>query len=184
MALGNFRVEMRDAGLRGRPDLIYRLRVSRSDPDFEVSTLVPQATIVEGGDATFLVRVRRVGGWNTAVEVWVEDAPPGVASQRVIAQPVNTRFRGTFGEDFFFDGTNIDVPLKAQEGAPAGAWPLRVKARGVMNGKAVERTAVVFHHWYQTGFLRGPTQEQQFILTVSKPFPNGAEEQRSESAGK
>jgi hypothetical protein len=179
---GQYRVEMRDAGLRGRRDLIYRLHVSRSDPDFELSTLAPQVTVVQGRAATFLVRVRRVGGWNAPVQVWIENAPPGVTSETVTAEPVNTRFRGTFGEDFFFDGTNVEVALKASEGTPPGAYAVRVKARGTMHEKTVEHSAVVFHHWYQTGFLRGPTQEQQFIVTVAKPSPEAAGEQASASA--
>jgi hypothetical protein len=181
---GRYRVEMRDAGLRGREDLIYRLQVSRSDPDFQVSVLAPQVTVLQGSSATFAVRVRRLGGWDAPVEVWVENMPPGVRSKPVVAEPVNTRFRGTFGEDFFFDGTTVDVPLQVQEGTPPGAYSLRVKAKGTIHNKTVERTALVFHHWYQTGFLRGPTQEQQFFMTVSKPSEAKPQEQASDSVSK
>ena len=117
---GRYRIEMRDAGLRGRDDFVYRLSVSRANPSFEVAVLTNQMTVLPGQPAQLPVRVRRLGGWNTPIEVWVEGLPEGVSSKKVIAEPVNTRFRGTFGEDFFFDGTNVDLPLETSETATLG----------------------------------------------------------------
>jgi len=108
------------------------------------------------------------GGWNTPVKVWVEGLPPRVESQSAVAQPVNTRFRGTFGEDFFFDGTNVDILLQAHTGAPPGWQPLKIRASGEMNGKRLERTALVYYPWQQTGYLRGPS-EDGMVLTVAGP---------------
>ena len=165
---GRYRVEMRDAGLRGRPDLIYRLRVEPARPSFEVFILTSQITVLPEHLASLPVRVRRRGGWDAAVEVRVAGLPPGVRSKTVVVEPVNSRFRGTFGEDFFLDGTNVDVPLEAVEGAPAGMHRLGVKAWGTMNGQTQEHAAEVLHPWVPTHtFLRGPTQEQETLLTVA-----------------
>ena len=164
---GRYRIEMRDAGLRGRDDFVYRLSVGRASPSFEVAVLTNQVTVLPGQLAQLPVRVRRLGGWNTPVEVWVEGLPDGVSSKKVIAEPVNTRFRGTFGEDFFFDGTNVDLPLEATETATLGICELRVKARGIINGKGLEQTASIFYPWQQTGHLRGRTAEGLLLMTVA-----------------
>ena len=164
---GRYRLEMRDAGLRGRDDFVYRLSVSHANPSFEVAVLTNQITVLPGQPAQLPVRVRRLGGWNTPIEVWVEGLPEGVSSKKVIAEPVNTRFRGTFGEDFFFDGTNVDLTLEASEAATFGASKLRVKARGIINDKGIEQTASIFYPWQQTGYLRGRTAEGLLLMTVA-----------------
>jgi hypothetical protein len=164
---GRYRIEMRDAGLRGRDDFVYRLSVSRANPSFEVAVLTNQVTVLPGQPAQLPVRVRRLGGWNTPIEVWVEGLPEGVSSKKILAEPVNTRFRGTFGEDFFFDGTNVDLPLETNETATLGISRLRVKARGVMGNKSVEETAAILYPWQQTGYLRGRTAEGLLLMTVA-----------------
>ena len=167
---GRYRIEMRDAGLRGQDDFVYRLLIAHSDPTFELVALTNQISVLAGGNGKIPVRVRRLGGWNTPVKVWVEGLPAPVESQSAVAEPANTRFRGTFGEDFFFDGTNVDLPLQAQQSASLGVWPVRVYARGTMEGKTVERRAVVFYPWQQTGYVRGKTDAQELLVTVA-PAP-------------
>jgi hypothetical protein len=164
---GRYRLEMRDAGLRGRDDFVYRLSVSRANPSFEVAVLTNQITVLPGQPAQLPVRIRRLGGWNTPIEVWVEGLPEGVSSKKVVAAPLNTRFRGTFGEDFFFDGTNVDLTLEASEAATFGSSKLRVKARGIVNDTGIEQTASIFYPWLQTGYLRGRTAEGLLLMTVA-----------------
>ena len=97
----------------------------------------------------------------------MEGLPEGVSSKKMLAEPVNTRFRGSFGEDFFFDGTNVDLPLETNGTAALGVSRLRVKARGVVNNKSVEQTAAIFYPWQQTGYLRGRTAEALLLMTVA-----------------
>jgi len=125
--------------------------------------------VLSGRDATIPVRVGRLGGLDSPVKVWVEGLPERVESQSVIAEPVNTKFRGTFGEDFFFDGTNVDLPVQAHAGAPLGSCAVRIRARGTMRGKILERTAVVFYPWQQTGYIHGRADDQELLLTVAEP---------------
>ena len=166
---GNYKVLFRDAGKRGHPTFVYRLSVQRAKPDFELSVLTNQMTLKKGKPSTLRVRVRRVGGWSVPVEVWIDDLPKGVASQKMTAAPTNTRIRGTFGEDFFVDGTNVELPLEALSGALPGRWPLVVRGRGVLDGRVVEHTARVAYPWQKTGFIRGLTDEQQMVLTLAEP---------------
>ncbi|HTM47341.1 MAG TPA: PPC domain-containing protein [Bryobacteraceae bacterium] len=165
---GRYRIEMRDAGFRGREGFVYRLSIGRSKPDFELVSLTNQLSVLAGHKAALPVRVRRLGGWNAPVKVWLDGLPSRVESHSMIAEPVNTRFRGTFGEDFFFDGTNVDVPVEAHQGAALGAYPLRLRASGTMNGVTLERSAVVFYPWQQTGYIRGKADDQDLLLTVAE----------------
>src|SRR5262249_40132052 len=128
-----------------------------------------QVSVVAGQTAVLPVRIRRFGGWNAPVEVWVEGLPARVESQHTTAEPVNTRFRGTFSEDFFFDGTNVELPLQAHSGAKPSCTPVQVRAKGVFDGRTMEQTARVHYPWQQTGYLRGPGADQQMMLTVAPP---------------
>ena len=166
---GNYKVLFRDAGKRGHPTFVYRLSVQRAKPDFELSVLTNQMTLRKGKPSTLRVRVRRAGGWNVPVDVWIDDLPKGVASEKMTAAPTNTRIRGTFGEDFFVDGTNVELPLEALSDALPGRWPLVVRGRGVLDGRVVEHAARVAYPWQKTGFIRGFTDEQQMILTLAEP---------------
>jgi IPT/TIG domain-containing protein len=165
---GRYRAEIRDASLRGRDDFVYRLSVKRAEPSFELIVLTNQITVLPGQPAKLPVRVKRRGGWNVPVEVWAEALPQDVTSKPALAEPINTRFRGTFGEDFFFDGTNVELPLEAKEEAALGTYPLRIRGRGVVNGKTVEQTATVYYPWQQTGYVRGRTEEQAMLMTVAQ----------------
>ena len=165
---GRYRVVLRDAGKRGRPEFVYRLTVRRAAPSFELTVLTNQTSVSQGQSTSLLARVRRLDGWDTPVDVWIDQLPEGVKSERVTAEPENTRYRGVFGEDFFLDGTNVDLPLAVDPAAPANAWPLVIRARGEKGGNVVEHTAKVVYPWKKTGYIRGLTREQLILLTTTE----------------
>lgn len=165
---GSYKVLFHDAGKRGHPTFVYRLAVRQARPDFELGVLTNQTTVRKGESSGLRVRVRRTGGWNLPVDVWIDNLPKGIVSQKTTADPTHTRIRGTFGEDFFVDGTNVELPLEARSNALAGRWPLVVRGRGVLDGRVVERIAKVFYPWQKTGFVRGATAEQQMVLTLAE----------------
>ena len=171
---GRYRVELRDAGLRGAPSFVYRLLAGHPAPDFEVYARTNQLSVLPGQKAEVPVRVRRFGGWNTPVRVWIEGLPGQIESRSMAAEPVNTRFRGTFGEDFFFDGTNLEIPVHAHANAAPGVHTLRIRASGVINGKTIERAATVHYPWQETGYLRGPSDDGELTLTVAQPKSEAA----------
>jgi hypothetical protein len=166
---GRYQIIFRDAGRRGHPSFVYRLRVRRAEPDFELTVLTNQLTVLQGLPGSLLVRVRRVDGWSTPVEVWIEGGLTGIESKKVVALPENTRFRGVFGEDFFLDGTNVELPLHASGKASLGTEALTIRGRGETNGKVVEHTAKVAYPWQKTGFVRGLCHDSEMLLTVAKP---------------
>src|SRR5262249_48015092 len=87
---GRYVIMIRDSAERGDPNYVYRLAISRDAPDFELRTQTSQVTWFRGHAGFLPARVRRNSGWDTAVEVWAEDLPPGVTSEKVTAEPKDT----------------------------------------------------------------------------------------------
>ena len=182
---GQYRIVVRDLAHRGHPDWVYRLKVRRVEPDYELLVLTPHQTVLRGratkdnGPDRFdpvhlLVQVRRRGGWNTPVEVWAEALPPGVQGDKITVPAENTYYRGTDAEDKWLDGTRVELPLIASADAPLGAHPIRIRASGVMEGKTVERAGKVLYEYNPTGFMarrrnNAFPDEGRVYLTVADP---------------
>ena len=113
------------------------------------------------------VRVRRFGGWSTPVEVWVENLPPSVTSEKMTAEPKDTIVKDNCALDRQLDGTNVYIPMHVAADAPAGDYPIRLHARGVMDGKVVERTAEILYWWEHVGKVTGAVEEQKLVATVT-----------------
>ena len=98
---------------------------------------------------------------------WIENLPPGVQAEKSVAQPRNTPYKGTCGEDMWTDGTNVELLLTVAEDAPGGFHPIRVRARGEAGGKVVEREAEILFRWGFVGRVYGPTTDQELLATVT-----------------
>jgi hypothetical protein len=70
--------------------------------------------------------------------------------------------------DRVVDGTIVLLPLKVGE-IPPGRFPIKIKARGSMNGRTVEHEAVVRYQNLSAGYIYGPMQVQKAELTVASP---------------
>ena len=153
--------------MRGHPDYVYRLLIEPVEPDFELKALTPSPTLFRGKTNSLVVRVKRLGGWDTPVDVWIENPPPGVQAERGVAEPKNTPYKGTCAEDMWTDGTNVELRLKVAEDAPGGFHPIRVRARGESGGKEVEREAEILFRWGSVGKIYGPTTDQELLAAVT-----------------
>jgi hypothetical protein len=163
---GRYTIGIRDSQFRGDAAYLYRLTVKEATPDFAVRIVGAHATLYRGRDNVVNVRVRRLEGWNTPVEVWADNLPHGVTAERVIAEPTNTSYTGTCGERHFLDGTNVEINLKVSPGAALDLTQLRFRARGVMNGKTVEREARA-RYWKSRIRVTGDAAEPMLFATVS-----------------
>ena len=164
---GRYVVMIRDTAVRGHPDYVYRLLIEPVEPDFELKALTPSPTLFRGKTNSLVVRVKRLGGWDTPVDVWIENPPPGVQAERGVAEPKNTPYKGTCAEDMWTDGTNVELRLKVAEDAPGGFHPIRVRARGESGGKEVEREAEILFRWGSVGKIYGPTTDQELLAAVT-----------------
>jgi hypothetical protein len=164
---GRYIAMIRDCAERGNPNYVYRLAVYPGQPDFDLRSLTPELTLYRGRTVPLPVRVRRFGGWSTPVEVWADNLPPGVISDRMTAEPKDTIVKDNCALDRQLDGTNVLLPMHIAADAPAGDYPIRLHARGVMDGKVVEHTAEILYWWEHVGKVTGAVEEQKLVATVT-----------------
>lgn len=165
-AAGRYTVAIRDSQFRGDPAFLYRLTLKKAEPDFAVRIVGAHTTLYRGKPNVVNVRVRRMEGWNTPVEVWAEGLPPGLSAPRMIAEPKNTSYTGTCGEIHYLDGTNVAVPITVSADAALDLSKIVFKARGVMNGKTVEREART-RYWKSRIKVTGDAEETPLFATVA-----------------
>ncbi len=165
---GRYTIMIRDSAERGSPNYVYRLAIYPVEPDFDVKGLSPQVTLFQGRTSMLPVRVRRLGGWDQPIEVWAEDLGAGVTGEHQIAPPKDTIVKDNCALDRKLDGTDVLLPLRAAADAPAGFHPIRLHARGTMDGKTVEHGAEVLYLWESVGKITGPTEDQQVISTITE----------------
>ena len=164
---GRYIAEVRDTAERGDPNYVYRMAVYPVQPDFDLKGLTPQITLYSGKTAELPVRVRRLGGWDTPIEVWAEDLAAGVTSKHQVAEPKDTIVVDNCALKRKLDGTNVKLPLEVAADAPAGPRPIRLHARGTMEGKTVEHTAEILYLWESVGKVTGPVEDQKLVATVT-----------------
>ncbi|MFN0105248.1 MAG: hypothetical protein ACKV2U_24575 [Bryobacteraceae bacterium] len=165
-AAGRYTVAIRDSQFRGDAAFLYRLTLKKAEPDFAVRIVGAHTTLYRGKPNIVNVRVRRMEGWNTPVEIWAEGLPRGVTAPRLIAAPKNTSYTGTCGEIHYLDGTNVAVPVTVSADAPLDLSKIVFKARGVMNGRTVEREARA-RYWKSRIKVTGDAEETPLFATVA-----------------
>lgn len=163
---GRYTVAIRDSQFRGNPAFAYRLKVKPAEPDFTLRVVGTSETLYRGRENTVLVRVRRLEGWNTPIEVWAENLPAGVTAPKVAAEPKNTPYTGTCGEIHYLDGTNVEIPFHVSADAPLALSQIVFRGRGVMDGREVERTART-RYWKSRQKILGDSAEHHLYATVA-----------------
>ncbi len=165
---GRYVAMIRDSAERGNPNYVYRLAIFPIEPDFDMKGLSPQVTLYRGKTSLLPVRVRRLGGWDQPIEVWVEDLGSGVTTEHQVAEPKDTIVKDNCALERKLDGTNVMLPLHVAADAPAGFRSIRLHARGTMDGKTVEHGAEIQYLWESVGKITGPIEEQQLVAAVTE----------------
>jgi len=166
---GRYTAMVRDNAFRGDPTYAYRLTLKRAEPSFSLKVIGSDETLFRGRENIVALRVRRLEGWNTPVEVWAEDLPEGVTAPKIVVQPVNTPFRNTCGEEHVLDGTNVDVPIQVAVNTPLALSQIRFKGRGIMDGRTVEREAYTRYWWRVNQKVMGDSQTGRLHVTIADP---------------
>ena len=165
---GRYTALVRDNAFRGDPAFAYRFVMKRAEPDFTAGIVGSDETLFRGKETSVTIRVRRLEGWNTPVEVSAENLPPGVtAPAKVIVPPAPTHYKGTCGEDIALDGTEVEFPLTVAAASPAGLSEIRFKARGVIEGRAVEHEVQANYWWSSTQKIWGPAETASLYASVA-----------------
>ncbi|MBL8210883.1 MAG: hypothetical protein JNK87_09235 [Bryobacterales bacterium] len=165
---GPYYVAIRDGMYRGGDQLLYRLTVKKQEPDFILEMRDSLKSLYAGQQDTFQVRVRRRAGWTEPVEVWMEGLPQGTVVERQTAEPKDSIVKDTCGVERVVDGTIVLLPVRVGASEP-GVYDVRVKARGVRNGRTVEHDAIVRYNLAAAGHVYGPMQVERAQFTVAAP---------------
>lgn len=165
---GPYYVAIRDGMYRGGDQLLYRLTVKKQEPDFILEVRDSLKSLYAGQGDTLQVRVRRRSGWDSPIEIWAEGLPPHTQAERQTAQPKDSIVKDTCGVERTVDGTIVLMPVKVGAG-PTGTYDFKIKGRGVMNGRTVDREAIVRYNHLSVGYHYGPMQVQRAQLTVTPP---------------
>lgn len=77
---GKFFVEIRDLHLRGGPEFVYYLKITKTAPTFELTLDTDKTILTPGTYATIFSRVQRKYGFAGEVQLSIEGLPPGVTA--------------------------------------------------------------------------------------------------------
>jgi hypothetical protein len=147
---GTYVAEVRDVNLRGGADFPYFLKITRSQPYFELYLDTDKTQLPAGGCAAVFVRIERKNGFTGEVQLAVEGLPEGASAHCgrilegkgqdgciVLESPPEARLavanvlitgRGTHKQP---DGTELELSATAvpyqetyQPGGGRGHWPV------------------------------------------------------------
>jgi hypothetical protein len=129
---GDFFVRISDVHGRGGPAFAYRLTVRPPRPDFTVTAGPVAARVYKGGAVPVSVNVDRLDGFDGRIDLKIENVPAGFSVPlhgNVAGADLSTAFA------LFAEG-KAAAP-------PAGAPPMKVVARAVIDGREVVREAAL-----------------------------------------
>jgi hypothetical protein len=145
-------VSSRDAGTTYGPQSLYRLRVTKEQPDFQLivmpaSDFRPDATVLRaGGEQMLTVFVWRQDGFNAPVTLTVEGLPPGVTcTPQTLGM---TQKQGT-------------LVLSAADNAANSTSVITIKGTATIGGATVVREA-------RPATISWPGQQGQNTPTISR----------------
>jgi hypothetical protein len=158
-AAGRYVIALRDLHLRGGPEFVYFLRVTRSEPGFVLELDTDKTLLAPGSGSPIFVRATRKNGFAGEVQLHVEGLPAGVTAccGRVLT-----------GEK---DGC---IVLRAGTNAARGAANVRVtgSATHVEGGKTLSLTASArpLQEIYMPGGGRWHYPAQMHTVSVGDPL--------------
>ena len=154
---GKYVIEVRDLHLRGGPPFVYFLRVTRSEPYFQLWVDTDKTQLTPGTSGVFFVRVTRQNGFAGEVQLEVEGLPEGVTADcgRILAGR----------------GQDACIVLSAAADAPQGAANIRITGRAVHEAEGAEplelsAVAVPYQETYQPGGGRGHWPVEMHTVSV------------------
>jgi hypothetical protein len=158
-ANGRYTVEIRDAHLRGGPEFVYFLKMTRSAPYFTLKLDTDKTLLAPGIASVIYARVTRKEGFTGDVQLSIDGLPPGVTATcgRILATGL--------------DGCII---LRAAANAPRGAANVRVIGTASYQGKdgrVIKLTASArpLQEFYSPGGGRGHYPVILHTVSVGDP---------------
>lgn len=154
---GTYQIRVSDTQAKGGVDYGYRLRISRSNPDFKLVMEPSGFHIAPGGTAAFTVRASRLDGFDGEINLMAKNLPAGFEmSDAVIpAGAESTRFTITAPRQI---DSNMISP--------------KVNGWAVIDGQRVSHRATPVDDQMQAFLYRHLVPAQELVLApVEEPVP-------------
>jgi len=108
---GTYFIEVRDLLLRGGPEFVYLLEITRAEPYFYLQLDTDKSLVSPGGSAAVFVRAFRVNGFTGEIKLHVEGLPESVTAEcgRILADGQDGAILLTAASDAPLQATNLRV---------------------------------------------------------------------------
>jgi WD40 repeat protein len=131
---GEYQVRLGDSRNKAGDNYAYRLTIRSPRPSFTVKFDPTSPAVWKGGALPINVTAERLDGFNGAIEVRLENLPPGFSA------PATTIPAGETTTSFaLWADPSAKTPVANASGS--GARPLKLVARAVIDGKEIVREA-------------------------------------------
>jgi hypothetical protein len=157
---GKYLVEARDVHLRGGQAFPYFLKITKSEPYFDLYLDSDKSQLVPGGCAALFVRIERKNGFAGEVQLGIERLPPGVTAScgRIL------------------EGKAVDGCIVLEAAPDAALAVSNVVVTGTANftasdgaARELTTTAVPYQETYQPGGGRGHWPVTTHAVAISEP---------------
>jgi hypothetical protein len=155
---GRYVVEVRDVHLRGGPQYPYFLKVTASQPHFELYLDADKTQVCPGGCAVIFVRAERKNGFAGEVQLAIDGLPPGVTARC-----------GRILPDKGQDGCIVVQAASDAALAVSNVVVTGTATQQLAGGSVAELTAVAtpYQETYQPGGGRGHWPVQSHAVAVA-----------------
>ncbi len=172
---GNLQLILKDRLNRAGESYVYRLKVKKEAPSFQLFTSPENFTVPKGGSAILKVHLVRESGFEGEVSIWFEGMPQGVEAPK-----------GKFRADQLFepnaDGADMIIPeisfqIQVPESLSLGDYPIQIFGTPTGEESRADRRVIEAH----TSTLMGPLLDTwnyirrplpAIVMTVCQP-PEG-----------
>ena len=135
---GRYVAEIRDVHARGGAPFVYFLQLSRAEADFELTLDTDKTWLTPGACAAVFTRVRRINGFDGAIDLHIDGLPPGVTAH--------------CGRILPGSATDGCIILEAAADAPMNASNVTITGSAKnASGETTLRSAVPFQETYMPG---------------------------------
>ena len=155
-ASGTYFVEIADTQSKGGQDYSYRLRISPSNPDFQLRMEPSGLHIGPGGTAAFTIRAMRKDGFAEKITLDVANLPEGFSMRKTVIPKDSDTTRFTITAPKEIVGKNVSP---------------EITGTGMIGGRTITRTAIPVDDQMQAFLYRHlvPAQELVLIPVSQKP---------------
>ena len=159
-ATGRYVVRIDDLQGKGGPEAVYRLRISRKQPDYSLRVIPSSLNIPKEGNAVITVHALRKAGFDGPIKLSIKDEPFGIELNTSVIPRGKDKTR---------------VTLSAAGRRLKELMVLEIEGEAKIGSRTVRRTAVPADDQMQAFLWRHLVPAQELLVRVTPPEPASVE---------